>query len=962
KRTKLSASKQNQSNAREMAMLHAFWNRDDDGIFNITKQWKQEIFLDSMKNPERLLSGKESVRHRHNTITEKSHKSKPNFIAALQNVNNTVMDRTRVSSNSSRFVTEKRRIIRNRGESKKNFSQIKPLIPYKILTDNILRPTKKRNILQVSNKFQNTERIKAKRSEIQREQQNVFPETSGSTQKTKNTGKTTYSWFARRHQSNQKDSEEKSRKVMDTRRKVIVPKITLKETSSLFRINTKIKYNMIRTEENRFDFLWRTIQHLFPVQRNVGTSSFTMLTIGSVHITLFAAKVGLLYPQSVIVNLVSQKYANTVDLYRKVLPSNVITAINDAEIAYKLHAKAVLFKFQVLDQHVLSYILPMKEGFVKLLGCLLSLAEITVLELPPFDQFIETAHIFGIDIANDYSWTYSIKNLVKKAAKAADGIVENINILKTNPRTQFTILQVNIKYIQREVKFHCNLSKTVLTFDTLASPQPFLLTEHGKRFLKPNKIGLPVLLSLDLKHYERKRLMKSYLSLSIQTDMCPSYMEWCYSGLQYAAWDNNNSHNTEDSDWKMKAELLTKETNISTAFSFLEYNSNGKMVLELASIYQNSTFIAMVPDVITADNIYQTFGSEIYDNVAIAVNRFDGEYIRKLRKSPELLRFQHIGYETLLNVIEWYSGQQMVSLLLNMLLSVSISTFIMQPSAKMLSLALVTFYPEFLNLHYQGRLQEENQISFRSEHHPLNSFKNLDTDLLFKGGVGDNSVEVTTVVKGPFLTATGGMTPWNLVRIDVKRLIRQVDHHFDCKRDGHSRKYILHCNLTTGHQHNVYLQRQSDGFIIPYGDVHSITLITLLRSGLTSQIRHKLYQKFLQLPLYEDMAPWNIVFSAGHLQYIDYDTRNKTYTDYVPILYQLLAVLMNYRRTVTDFGQCKGSSKTQFGFGLISDCVASNFTGPCLDSRKPVPCADFTCRSTYIECLRAIDGETNGKN
>jgi hypothetical protein len=51
------------------------------------------------------------------------------------------------------------------------------------------------------------------------------------------------------------------------------------------------------------------------------------------------------------------------------------------------------------------------------------------------------------------------------------------------------------------------------------------------------------------------------------------------------------------------------------------------------------------------------------------------------------------------------------------------------------------------------------------------------------------------------------------------------------------------------------------------------------------------------------MAPWNIVFVGEGLDYIDYDTREKTYDALVKKAYQTLSVLMNYKRTVADFSK-----------------------------------------------------------
>lgn len=46
------------------------------------------------------------------------------------------------------------------------------------------------------------------------------------------------------------------------------------------------------------------------------------------------------------------------------------------------------------------------------------------------------------------------------------------------------------------------------------------------------------------------------------------------------------------------------------------------------------------------------------------------------------------------------------------------------------------------------------------------------------------------------------------------------------------------------------------------------------------------------MPLYEDMAPWNIFFEAGKLIYIDYDTRNLHFDEAVPMAYQVTQTLI----------------------------------------------------------------------
>lgn len=153
---------------------------------------------------------------------------------------------------------------------------------------------------------------------------------------------------------------------------------------------------------------------------------------------------------------------------------------------------------------------------------------------------------------------------------------------------------------------------------------------------------------------------------------------------------------------------------------------------------------------------------------------------------------------------------------------------------------------------------------------------------------------------------TSSHTPTVIARVDTIELVRHVSHHFDYRRDGHSRKYTLNVNTndtihfqvldnmqslfrdespsppyspsTTSKYQNllpegfhwndqsvtsVILTRETDSFQIPYIEIKSMTLIAILRMGLTEQLREKMYHQFLTLPLYEDMAPWNIVYQVN---------------------------------------------------------------------------------------------------
>ena len=168
----------------------------------------------------------------------------------------------------------------------------------------------------------------------------------------------------------------------------------------------------------------------------------------------------------------------------------------------------------------------------------------------------------------------------------------------------------------------------------------------------------------------------------------------------------------------------------------------------------------------------------------------------------------------------------------------------------------------------------------------------------------------------------------------------------------------------------VHLTRDKDSFPIPYTAIRGMTLISTLRLGLVTSQRDMLFKSFLQLPLYEDMAPWNVILTGSSLDYIDYDTMGVVFDADIPKAYRVMAVLVNYKRTVEDFRRCAQSAKTEYGLSYVSDCVGTksfsmlggssgNFLTDkkavsCHSMETPVPCADGRCHTDYISCLRSL--------
>eukprot|EP00753_Platysulcus_tardus_P015960 PLAT5353.1.p1 GENE.PLAT5353.1~~PLAT5353.1.p1 ORF type:complete len:1003 (-),score=555.10 PLAT5353.1:96-2963(-) len=407
-------------------------------------------------------------------------------------------------------------------------------------------------------------------------------------------------------------------------------------------------------------------------------------------------------------------------------------------------------------------------------------------------------------------------------------------------------------------------------------------------------------------------------------------------------------------------------------FSLVEYGSRaGDVSVAVCSRFPAATVVSIESDHALQDAHVRLLAARNVSNNAICGAEVNSRLMADLRASPEFFRFQLLRRPLLAQMARASSHQSFTSFFGDML-SVSLTSFVDLPSAAHVSLAMHTI----MGAAPQAR-------SFQLQQHPRPPFHAMEAQL----------VNAMAVAKQPGLRLALKRLPSELpwLRLDVVNLTRSVNHHFRSEMDGHRRKYTLHVsrNVTAtrwltrattadnsvamsdsavraqlqrwaGNHVNgdsvisVVLTRQKDSSLIPYSTLRSITLISLLRLELVSSQRTQAYESFLKLPLYIDMAPWNIVMQGRSMEYIDYDTRDVTFDRYLPHTYQLMEVLFNYKRTVEDFKKCGPRGSNPYNFPYVSECVGSSFTGPCPDSALPVPCGDGTCQSDYISCLRAI--------
>lgn len=262
--------------------------------------------------------------------------------------------------------------------------------------------------------------------------------------------------------------------------------------------------------------------------------------------------------------------------------------------------------------------------------------------------------------------------------------------------------------------------------------------------------------------------------------------------------------------------------------------------------------------------------------------------------------------------------------LVGQILSTALTSFLVLPSAAQISYGYHMLFVDHLGrdtstakpyriADSDRELAEENNIKNLDDRliynsHPVENFKNFTHDFLFHGinyGTGHANLSMNRLI----LSESGYHIFPELYRLDLLNLSRYVHHHYDYIKDGHTRTYSMHVikrpdeiqktneyfnetnllhvdsffynnsmhlqsdrlelALPPGYHTNadeivsVGIHRDKDEFFIPYTTIYGITLISVLRMGLIPKQREEYFKRFLQLPLYEDMAPWNIVLMGS---------------------------------------------------------------------------------------------------
>jgi len=463
----------------------------------------------------------------------------------------------------------------------------------------------------------------------------------------------------------------------------------------------------------------------------------------------------------------------------------------------------------------------------------------------------------------------------------------------------------------------------------------------------------------------------------------------------------------------LKAELERHEEDLAGGLFSLAVHGSGFGVLPalIGAHFKNSTVLAIEPDSAksaAASSMLAELGiANVYALSPRAELDHAGIVVKNLADSPELLHFQVVS-RSVLDLLAQAASVEEWGAMAGDLLSVALTTFVNVPPAAQVSLAFRLVFgppprhPSLSLPSLGGGGGDGDGGAFSIASHPTKAFRGFESLLLLghaHTSAGFTAVDIEPIRyeepsrdnRGNAVLLESPLTP--LVRCDVRNASRPVHHHFESSKDGHTRTYTLvvavNESLTLStlpslrgaqpllqplpagchHAHRrvtcVTLYRDKDGWRIPYEKVHGVTLIAALRLGLERRQRDRLFSGFLHLPLYEDMAPWNMVLLGEGLGYIDFDTRSVTFDKSLSQVYALMTVLMNYKRTVADFEKCGGKAATVYSLPFVSDCVgrsssrsssgsSSGGAPTCTDVALPVPCTDGRCHGDFISCLRSL--------
>ena len=135
--------------------------------------------------------------------------------------------------------------------------------------------------------------------------------------------------------------------------------------------------------------------------------------------------------------------------------------------------------------------------------------------------------------------------------------------------------------------------------------------------------------------------------------------------------------------------------------------------------------------------------------------------------------------------------------------------------------------------------------------------------------------------------------------------------------------------------------------------------------GLGRAQKSALFSSVLSMPLFEDMAPWNLMAAQGRLEYVDSENAERTLDALLPTLGALSLFFDTFEEMARQLTLCReGAGNTLYGRSIpfVAACQDGDFSDerpfPCgHDLTQGVACRSGRCSSSFVDCMRGAVGD-----
>ena len=144
-----------------------------------------------------------------------------------------------------------------------------------------------------------------------------------------------------------------------------------------------------------------------------------------------------------------------------------------------------------------------------------------------------------------------------------------------------------------------------------------------------------------------------------------------------------------------------------------------------------------------------------------------------------------------------------------------------------------------------------------------------------------------------------------------------------------------------------------------------VTVQCLAALGLGRAQKSALFSSVLSMPLFEDMAPWNLMAAQGRLEYVDSENAERTLDALLPTLGALSLFFDTFEEMARQLTLCReGAGNTLYGRSIpfVAACQDGDFSDerpfPCgHDLTQGVACRSGRCSSSFVDCMRGAVGD-----